>query len=152
MPRIALPSGGRQMAWASLAVAGFAALPLMATPYQLSTLVVSMVFLLPALGLNLILGYTGMLSFGQSAFYGTGGVVAAWLLTRAGFPNVFLALIIGMISAAVVGYLVGLIALRRTGIYFAMITVAITRTAGSRVRRISKGPSYSRYSVPVVSI
>ena len=68
---------------------------------------------------------TGMLSFGQSAFYGTGGVVAAWLLTRAGFPNVFLALIIGMISAAVVGYLVGLIALRRTGIYFAMITVAI---------------------------
>ena len=77
------------------------------------------------IGFDILFGYTGLLSFGQSAFYGTGGFVAAYLLTRAGFPNVFLALIIGMIAAAVVGYLVGLIALRRTGIYFAMITVAI---------------------------
>src|SRR3954470_10050836 len=75
------------------------------------------------IGFDILFGYTGLLSFGQSAFYGTGGFIAAYLLTRAGFPNVFLALIIGMISAAVVGYLVGLIALRRTGIYFAMITV-----------------------------
>ncbi len=77
------------------------------------------------LGFDILFGFTGLLSFGQSAFYGTGGFVAAYLLTRAGFPNVLLALIIGMIAAAVVGYLVGLIALRRTGIYFAMITVAI---------------------------
>jgi branched-chain amino acid transport system ATP-binding protein/branched-chain amino acid transport system permease protein len=77
------------------------------------------------LGFDILFGFTGLLSFGQSAFYGTGGFVAAYLLTRAGFPNVFLALVIGMVAAAVVGYLVGLIALRRTGIYFAMITVAI---------------------------
>jgi branched-chain amino acid transport system permease protein len=77
------------------------------------------------LGFDILFGFTGLLSFGQSAFYGTGGFVAAYLLTRAGFPNVFLALVIGMIAAAAVGYLVGLIALRRTGIYFAMITVAI---------------------------
>src|ERR1700761_1195044 len=77
------------------------------------------------LGFDILFGFTGLLSFGQSAFYGTGGFVAAYLLTRAGFPNVILALIIGMIAAAAVGYLVGLIALRRTGIYFAMITVAI---------------------------
>jgi branched-chain amino acid transport system permease protein len=77
------------------------------------------------LGFDILFGFTGLLSFGQSAFYGTGGFVAAYLLTRAGFPNVFLALVIGMIAAAFVGYLVGLIALRRTGIYFAMITVAI---------------------------
>src|ERR1700753_152013 len=77
------------------------------------------------LGFDILFGFTGLLSFGQSAFYGTGGFVAAYLLTRAGFPNVFLALVIGMIVAAFVGYLVGLIALRRTGIYFAMITVAI---------------------------
>jgi branched-chain amino acid transport system permease protein len=79
------------------------------------------------IGFDILFGYTGLLSFGQSAFYGTGGFVAAYLLTRAGFPNVFLALIIGMISAAVAGFLVGLIALRRTGIYFAMITVAIAQ-------------------------
>ena len=79
------------------------------------------------LGFDILFGFTGLLSFGQSAFYGTGGFVAAYLLTRAGFPNVMLALVIGMIAAAVTGYLVGLIALRRTGIYFAMITVAIAQ-------------------------
>lgn len=77
------------------------------------------------LGFDILFGFTGLLSFGQSAFYGTGGFVAAYLLTRAGFSNVLGALVIGMIAAAATGYLVGLIALRRTGIYFAMITVAI---------------------------
>jgi len=77
------------------------------------------------LGFDILFGFTGLLSFGQSAFYGTGGFVAAYLLTQTGFGNVLAALLIGMIAAAVTGYLVGLIALRRTGIYFAMITVAI---------------------------
>ena len=78
------------------------------------------------LGFDILFGFTGLLSFGQSAFYGTGGFVAAYPLTRAGFGNVLGALIIGMIAAAATGYLIGLIALRRTGIYFAMITVAIS--------------------------
>ena len=77
------------------------------------------------IGFDILFGYTGLLSFGQSALYGTGGFVAAYLLTRAGFPYVVLALLIGTAAAAAVGYLVGLIALRRTGIHFAMITVAI---------------------------
>ena len=77
------------------------------------------------IGFDILFGYTGLLSFGQSAFYGTGGFVAAYLLTQAGFPYVILALIIGMVAAAFVGYLIGLLALRSTGIYFAMITVAI---------------------------
>ena len=77
------------------------------------------------IGFDVLFGFTGLLSFGQSAFYGTGGMVAAYLLTIMGFPSVVAAVIVGMIVAALVGYLVGLIALRRTGIYFAMITVAI---------------------------
>ncbi len=77
------------------------------------------------IGFDILFGYTGLLSFGQSAFYGTGGMVAAYLLTRAGFPYVTPAIVAGTVAAAVTGYLVGLIALRRTGIYFAMITVAI---------------------------
>ena len=77
------------------------------------------------LGFDILFGFTGLLSFGQSAFFGTGGMVAAYLLTQMDFTNVMLALVIGMLAAAVVGFLVGLIALRRTGIYFAMITVAI---------------------------
>ncbi len=77
------------------------------------------------LGFDILFGYTGLISFGQSAFYGTGGMVAAYLLTVVGFPYVVPSVFIGAIVAGIVGYLVGLIALRRTGIYFAMITVAI---------------------------
>src|SRR5512133_3072245 len=62
------------------------------------------------LGFDILFGYTGLLSFGQSAFYGTGGFVAAYLLTQAGFPNVIVALVIGMVAAAIVGYLIGLLA------------------------------------------
>src|SRR6202034_3262105 len=50
---------------------------------------------------------------------------AAYLLTQLTFPYVLVSIVIGALVAGVVGYLVGLIALRRTGIYFAMITVAI---------------------------
>src|SRR5579885_36887 len=77
------------------------------------------------LGFDILFGFTGLLSFGQSAFFGTGGMVAAYLLTIANIPYVILSLFVGMIAATAIGYVVGLIALRRTGIYFAMITVAI---------------------------
>ena len=77
------------------------------------------------IGFDILFGYTGLLSFGQSAFFGTGGMVAAYLLTVLNLPYVVTAVFIGTLVAAAVGYLVGLIALRRTGIYFAMITVAI---------------------------
>jgi branched-chain amino acid transport system permease protein len=77
------------------------------------------------LGFDLLFGYAGLLSFGQSAFFGTGGMFAAYLMTEANFPYVLTSIVIGAVVAGVVGYLVGLIALRRTGIYFAMITVAI---------------------------
>ena len=77
------------------------------------------------LGFDILFGYAGLLSFGQSAFFGTGGMFAAYLLTQVNFPYVLPAILIGAVVAGIVGYLVGLIALRRTGIYFAMITVAI---------------------------
>ena len=77
------------------------------------------------LGFDILFGFTGLLSFGQSAFFGTGGMVAAYLLTVVNFPYVVPSLFAGTVVATVIGYLVGLIALRRTGIYFAMITVAI---------------------------
>jgi branched-chain amino acid transport system permease protein len=108
------------------------AIALIATPFILpylgsapNTVNRILVWGLFGIGFDILFGYTGLLSFGQAAFYGTGGMVTAYLLTRAGFPHVITALVIGMVAAAVVGYLVGLIALRRTGIYFAMITVAI---------------------------
>src|SRR5581483_11061836 len=77
------------------------------------------------LGFDILFGFTGLLSFGQSAFFGTGGMVAAYLLTVLNYPDVITSVFVGMIASAIIGLLVGLIALRRTGIYFAMITVAI---------------------------
>ena len=93
--------------------------------FSLTTINRILVWGLFGLGFDLLFGYTGLLSFGQSAFFGTGGMFAAYLLTEANFPYVLTSIVIGAVVAAVVGYLVGLIALRRTGIYFAMITVAI---------------------------
>jgi branched-chain amino acid transport system permease protein len=76
------------------------------------------------LGFDLIFGFTGLLSFGQAAFYGSGGFIASYLLVSHNVSNVFLALLIGMAGATVAGLVVGALALRRSGIYLAMITVA----------------------------
>ena len=115
-----------------LLVAALTAAALIAAPFVLPWLGAApntvnriLVWGLFGIGFDILFGYAGLLSFGQSALYGTGGFVAAYLLTRTGFPHVVTALLIGMLAAAVMGYLVGLVALRRTGIYFAMITVAI---------------------------
>ncbi|MGN6585208.1 MAG: branched-chain amino acid ABC transporter ATP-binding protein/permease [Rhizobiaceae bacterium] len=115
-----------------LLVETLTALALIATPFVLpylgftpTTINRILIWGLFGIGFDILFGYTGLLSFGQSAFFGTGGMVAAYLLTIAGFSYVVLSVFIGAIAAGVVGYFVGLIALRRTGIYFAMITVAI---------------------------
>src|ERR1700733_2600719 len=93
--------------------------------FSLTTVDRILIWGLFGLGFDLLFGYIGLLSFGQSAFFGTGGMFAAYLLTEADFPYVLTSIVIGAGVSGLVGYLVGLIALRRTGIYFAMITVAI---------------------------
>ena len=115
-----------------LRVEAFTALALLLAPFVLPHLGFSpttinriLIWGLFGLGFDLLFGYAGLLSFGQSAFFGTGGMFAAYLLTQPNFPYVLVSIVIGALVAGVVGYLVGLIALRRTGIYFAMITVAI---------------------------
>ena len=107
---------------AGLAVAPFILPSLGFSPGTINRILIWGLF---GLGFDILFGFTGLLSFGQSAFFGTGGMVAAYLLTMTGFSYVMLAVFVGAIAAGAVGYLVGLIALRRTGIYFAMITVAI---------------------------
>ncbi len=76
------------------------------------------------LGFDLLFGAAGLLSFGQAAFYGTGGFVAAYLLVNNILSSVWLALLIGTLFAGAFGVIVGWLAVRRIGIYFAMITLA----------------------------
>jgi len=111
----------------ALTAAGLIAAPFILPHLGLTSTTINRILIwgLFGIGFDILFGFTGLLSFGQSAFFGTGGMVAAYLLTVVNFPHVITALFIGAIAAGVVGCLVGLIALRRTGIYFAMITVAI---------------------------
>jgi branched-chain amino acid transport system permease protein len=76
------------------------------------------------LGFDLLFGRTGLLSFGQGAFYGTGGFVTAYLLTSGALTNAWFAMAFGIAAAAAFSVVVGFLALRRVGIYFAMITLA----------------------------
>jgi len=111
----------------ALTVVGLIAAPFVLPHLGFATSTINRILIwgLFGLGFDLLFGYAGLLSFGQSAFFGTGGMFAAYLMTELNFPHVLTSIVIGAIVAGVVGYLVGLIALRRTGIYFAMITVAI---------------------------
>ncbi len=111
-------------ATAGLAVAPFVLPALGFSPDTVNRILVWGLF---GLGFDMLFGYTGLLSFGQSAFFGTGGFTAAYLLTQGMIGNVMLALLVGTLAACLAGLLVGMIALRRTGIYFAMITVAIAQ-------------------------
>jgi branched-chain amino acid transport system permease protein len=83
-------------------------------------------FALFASAFNLLLGYTGLLSFGHAAFFGTAGYVAGYALRSWGFPFEF-GIVLGIAVGAVLGVIIGGIAIRRLGIYFAMITLALAQ-------------------------
>lgn len=83
-------------------------------------------FALFAVAFNLLIGFTGLLSFGHAAFFGTGSYIAAhaakiWGLT----PE--LAILVGVAASAAFGVVIGFLAIRRKGIYFAMITLAMSQ-------------------------
>ncbi|MGB8037034.1 MAG: branched-chain amino acid ABC transporter permease, partial [Pseudolabrys sp.] len=76
------------------------------------------------MGLNLILGFTGGLSFGQAAYFGLGAYGAGMTLKYLA-PSTPLAILIGTLAGGLAATLVGPLVMRRRGIYFAMITIAI---------------------------
>ncbi|GAB3464617.1 branched-chain amino acid ABC transporter permease [Massilia terrae] len=79
-----------------------------------------------ACAFNLLIGYTGLLSFGHAAFLGTAGYIAGHALAVLGLP--FEAgILLGVLGAALLGLGMGLLAIRRQGIYFAMITLALAQ-------------------------
>jgi branched-chain amino acid transport system permease protein len=122
------PAGGLRLSaghWAWLAVLAL----LVAAPF----IGLYPVFVMKALcyaifacAFNLLLGYTGLLSFGHAAFMGAAAYATGWLVRNAGWPPE-LGIVAGMGVAALLGLAVGLIAIRRQGIYFAMITLAMAQ-------------------------
>ena len=85
-----------------------------------------MCFALFACAFNLLLGYTGLLSFGHAVFLGTGAYVTGHVLKEWGWPTE-LGLLAGTLSAGILGLLIGALAIRRQGIYFAMVTLALAQ-------------------------
>jgi len=83
-------------------------------------------FALFACAFNLLLGFTGLLSFGHAAFFGFAAYVTGWFIEAQGWPPE-LAIIAGAVVAALLGLVFGLVAIRRQGIYFAMITLALAQ-------------------------
>ncbi|HEV7800918.1 MAG TPA: branched-chain amino acid ABC transporter permease, partial [Burkholderiales bacterium] len=104
-------------------VAFFALAPLVIYPVFLMKV---MCFALFACAFNLLIGYVGLLSFGHAMFLGTAGYTAAYAAKVWGFTPE-LAILSGAATACVLGIVVGLIAIRRQGIYFAMITLALAQ-------------------------
>jgi branched-chain amino acid transport system permease protein len=79
-----------------------------------------------ACALNLLLGFAGLLSFGHAMFFGTASYAAGYAMKEWGFTPE-LGLLFGALVGAALGYVVGLLAIRRLGIYFAMITLAFAQ-------------------------
>ena len=83
-------------------------------------------FGLYACAFNLLLGYTGLLSFGHAAFYGVAAYTTGYLLKTIGLPPLA-SWAAGTFAAGLLGLLFGWLAIRRSGIYFAMITLALSQ-------------------------
>jgi branched-chain amino acid transport system permease protein len=79
-----------------------------------------------ACAFNLLLGFTGLLSFGHAAFFGSSAYITGYFIKAQGLSPE-LAIIAGVIVAAFLGLVFGLVAIRRQGIYFAMITLALAQ-------------------------
>jgi branched-chain amino acid transport system permease protein len=107
----------------ALVLASALAAPLLVYPVFLMKI---FCFALFACAFNLLIGYTGLLSFGHAAFLGTGAYAAAYAMRTWGFTPE-LGILFGTAAAGMAGLLVGGLAIRRQGIYFAMITLALAQ-------------------------
>ena len=107
---------------------GIALAALLAAPAFLYPVLLMKVlcFALFACAFNLLIGFTGLLSFGHAAFFGGAGYVAGYALKTLGVSTE-LGLLLGTLSGAAIGYLMGSLAIRRQGIYFTMITLALAQ-------------------------
>ena len=133
MPAAIAPHGvriGLRLSFAIALLAGLAIMPLLSLmagqPYYLTLVSRMMVFALAALGLNLIVGYGGMVSFGHALYIGV-GAYAVGILSFHGIGNGWIHLAVALGAGAVLATVIGLVCLRVNGIAFIMITLAFAQ-------------------------
>lgn len=110
----------------AVAVAGLVILPWLANPYVLYIANMALIYVILAVGLNLLLGYAGQFAFANAALFGIGAYATGLLQVRLHLPF-FLAFPTGALFTALVGVLVALPALRLSGLYLALLTLAFAQ-------------------------
>jgi branched-chain amino acid transport system permease protein len=106
-------------------------LPHIVTPYQTILMSYGLIMAIAALGFNLLLGYTGLLSFGHSAYFGLGAYVVAFMVKYLHVSSMELFVIGGLIATLLVTALFGFICVRYTRIFFAILTMALSQVLWS---------------------
>jgi len=106
--------------------------PFVVRSYFLSLGIEVLIFAIFAMSLDLILGYTGLPSFGHAAYFGLGGYIVAYLASRSELAlnltaNLLITLPVVILATSVVALMVGFFALRTSGIYFLMVTLAFAQ-------------------------
>lgn len=113
-----------QLLWWILLVIVLLAIPAFSNNYVLSMINITLINIVAITGLNLLTGYTGLVSMGNAAFLGIGGFTAGIISVQLGFPF-WIAIIIGGFFAMVVGILIGIPSLRLKGLYLLLATLAL---------------------------
>jgi branched-chain amino acid transport system permease protein len=106
-------------------------LPLLVDPYQTVLLSYGLVFAIAALGFNLLLGYTGLLSFGHSAFFGVGAYAVAFIVKYLELRSIEAFILGGILASALVSAVFGFLCVRYTRIYFGILTLALSQVLWS---------------------
>jgi branched-chain amino acid transport system permease protein len=104
-----------------------ALVPLVAGTYQTQLLTYGLTLAIAALGFNLLLGYTGLLSFGHSAYFGAGAYAVALMMRYLGVTSMELFILGGIVGSAAVAALFGVVCVRHTRIFFAILTLALSQ-------------------------
>jgi branched-chain amino acid transport system permease protein len=107
------------------------AAPFVIDPFQTLTLTYGLVAAIGALGFNLLLGYTGLLSFGHSAFFGTGAYTVAFMVKYLKIASMELFLAGSVLVSALISVLFGFVCVRYTRIFFGILTLALSQVLWS---------------------
>ena len=121
----------RVLAWAAPVLLALIVLPFVVPPYQTVLLSYGLVLAIAALGFNLLLGYTGLLSFGHSAYFGVGAYAVAFIVKYLKFESMEAFLLGGILASGAVAALFGLLCVRYTKIFFGILTMALSQVLWS---------------------
>lgn len=108
-----------------------AVLPFVAPPYQTVLLSYGLIFAIAALGFNLLLGYTGLLSFGHSAYFGMGAYAAALSVKYFKWTSMEALLLSGLVATALIALVFGFLCVRYTRIFFGILAMALSQVLWS---------------------